>query len=248
MNLILSIKLLKQLIIAFLSIWILVILIFQAQTESKKIVLWSWERYEDLSYIDTLTTAVAPLIATFIINDKEELYTKLRLNVYKIPLLTNVIPVFRIEMQSTNLNNKTVHQLVTEIISLSKTGQLIQLDFDVTLSQRNIYKEIINQLVNYNREVSITALASLCTYDSWLDSLPIKFAVPMLYNIKDNDRGLKESKALFARLGHWRTKKCQGYIGILRSDIIEVNSSHTLFIFNNSAWTKDHYNEINKHE
>ena len=235
--------------IKFLRLLILLLPISEIKAELKKTVLWSWERYEDLSYIDPKVTSVAPLIATFIINKDEKVKAKLRLNHYKIPIKTNILPVFRIEIETANLNYATIYKLVLKILSLSKENQLIQLDFDARLSQRTLYRDIINLLVKHKREVSITALASFCTFDSWLDNLPIKFAVPMLYGGEAKDKGLREAKILFEKLGVWPVKKCRGYVGILQqNEKINIPNNHASFIFNNSAWNRNQYMDVIKYE
>jgi hypothetical protein len=65
----------------------------------------------------------------------------------------------------------------------------IQLDFDATASQRDFYAALLQEVRRQLRPdlpLSITALASWCIGDSWLDTLPagtIDEAVPMLFRM-----------------------------------------------------------------
>ena len=62
----------------------------------------------------------------------------------------------------------------------------VQIDFDATLSQRPMYRALLHAVrreLPPGMPLSITALASWCMQDDWLDDLPIDEAVPMLFRM-----------------------------------------------------------------
>lgn len=143
--------------------------------------LWAWERSDDLSFA-SLEQTIAPLIVTLIqVGDVVSL--KVRRNSFKTREGAKILPVFRLETYKTqSLNVAACTQYLLGMIR-SNNYHEIQLDFDAKKSQRNAYKELIDSLKKQipTLKISITALASWCVDDGWIEGLDIEYAVPMLY-------------------------------------------------------------------
>src|SRR4029077_8796850 len=93
-------------------------------------------------------------------------------------------------------NAENVAEIAGAIARLAKTQgvQGIQIDFDATVSQRALYTAILRDLrgkIPNEMPISITALASWCFGDTWLDALPIDEAVPMLFRMGVDDRNIR---------------------------------------------------------
>ena len=62
----------------------------------------------------------------------------------------------------------------------------IQIDFDAADSERDVYRRLlarVRAVLPRTVPLSMTALASWCVGDTWLDGLPVDEAVPMLFRM-----------------------------------------------------------------
>jgi hypothetical protein len=92
---------------------------------------------------------------------------------------------------ATTLSQPDLSLFAAEIANTSQiTGvTALQIDFDATLSEHALYRDLLIEVrkkLPPNFPLSITALASWCIGDRWLDQLPagtIDEAVPMLFRM-----------------------------------------------------------------
>ena len=162
-------------------------------------------------------------------------------------------PQFSARSAFTPLQNQ---RLVDEIVELQKSPNIraIQIDFDATLSERTSYASLLKDLrrgLPASLPLSITALASWCIGDPWLEQLPpgtIDEAVPMLFRM-GTDTG-NVSKFLRSG-GEFRVSACQSSLGLstdeplsnslLRSALPNTPQqlrSKRIYIFAPRAWTQ----------
>jgi hypothetical protein len=153
-----------------------------------RVTLWAWERREDLHAIDTHRFAVAYLDQTLTIG--LIVHSQPRRNALVLPATTTRIAVVRIEAPSTAiLNDENRSDAVQSILLSAREPGIaaLQIDFDATRSQRTFYRQL---LVDLRRQLpasvplSITALASWCSWDSWIHDLPVDEAVPMMFRME----------------------------------------------------------------
>jgi hypothetical protein len=214
-------------------------------TAKPKLILWSWQRNDDLTYIDD-NVSVAPLVATIFVNAKGVLVEPRR-NVLKINKNITLIPVIRLEIPPhIKVSDDHIETIVRHIRSFvtSSNARCVQIDFDARKSQRPLYEKILTQLhaAMPAIELSITALTSWCVGDVWIDTLPITHAVPMMYNLGKNAHEFKDD---FKTKRKWRSKKCNGYIGFECNDMFtKPPRGWHVYVFNNNAWTADDYQKV----
>jgi hypothetical protein len=116
----------------------------------------------------------------------------------------------------------------------------IQIDFDATQSERAFYRELILDVRRRLPDaagLSMTALASWCTYDDWLSDLPIDEAVPMLFRMagdgKDIARRLNSGEDFIAA-------PCRHSYGISTDEPRSgLSPTRRLYVFNPDPWTQD---------
>lgn len=218
------------------------------QMQPPSLNVWTWDRFDDLSFMKGEKGKIAALIATFRVTAAGRVITELRHHDFSRPRSVSLITVFRLEINPTTLvNNEAIDHIVASIKGLAKRGEEIQIDFDATKSQRFLYKKILQKLSDStDKRLSMTALASWCTYDDWLDSLPISYAVPMLYTLGREQlqmfHYLRENK-------HWGVRACKGYVGLSLNDLSllenpSIMSTHKVFLFNNHAWSQEDFKRI----
>ena len=157
-------------------------------SEFPEIILWAWERPEDLRFINTDEIGVAFLARTiYLQNDKA--IVRPRLQPLNVLPETKLIAVARIESnRSAELSPDQRTQTVKAIAELARkeTVAAIQIDFDARSSEREFYRDLLTDLrreLPSGVKLSITALASWCMGDNWLTGLPIDEAVPMLFRM-----------------------------------------------------------------
>ena len=209
-------------------------------------ILWAWERPEDLRFIDTNKFGVAFLAQTLLLKNNEVILRPRRQSLQIAPN-TYLIAVTRIETdkQSSNQSDLSDERKEKVVSLIKKTLELqnvkaVQIDFDVTVSERNFYHNIINELKNQlpeNTPLTITALASWCVGDAWFSDFPIDEAVPMAFQMGADDKPIRE---FLANGNDWNEPLCQGSYGIAVDEQLKVNfkPNRRFFYFKSKAWEK----------
>ena len=154
------------------------------------VILWAWERPEDLRFVPKERIGVAVLAKTLIV-DPNGLTIRPRLQPIRIAPEVTTLAVVRLDASpatGTRLVGETRSRIVEEIVAVSRTPGIagIQIDFDALKSQRAFYRGLLRELrqkLPSSLKLSITALASWCVFDDWISDLPVDEAVPMLFRL-----------------------------------------------------------------
>jgi hypothetical protein len=206
-----------------------------------RVVLWAWERPEDLRFINPQNTAVAFLADTIQLHG-ETVVSRPRLQSLLLPDGAHLVPVVRIEAdQNAVLNRSQIEQTATVI---SKTALLprvmaVQVDFDATRSQRDFYRSVLVDLrrgLGSAAPISITALASWCMGDDWISALPINEAVPMLFRM---GAGTNQVVGWLSSGRDFRAPICRGSLGVSTDEPwASLPNGRRLYVFHNRPWTE----------
>jgi hypothetical protein len=210
------------------------------------LVLWAWERPEDLRFIKSRDVGVAFLAKTIFLRGNRVI-EKPRLQPLRVNPGTPLIGVVRIESRandSINLDSSSCEEAVADIVQLVELQGLsaLQIDFDARTSERVFYRGIlegVRRKLPDSMGLSITALASWCLGDQWLESLPIDEAVPMLFRMGvDRERVMRRvlSGADF------EPQVCKGSLGVSMDEFPNtIPSGKRLYVFNPQSWSIDNY-------
>ncbi len=153
-----------------------------------RVTLWVWERREDLHAINTRRFSVAYLDQTLTIGLTVQV--QMRRNALVFPASATRIPVVRIEAPRTAVLNVETRREAAQAILMSAHEPgiaALQIDFDATHSQRQFYRDLlidVRRQMSVDLPLSITALASWCSWDDWIDDLPVDEAVPMMFRME----------------------------------------------------------------
>lgn len=172
--------------------------------DNAEIFLWSWERADDFDFLKTLPNrriGVAFYAQTLFLKDENVIW-KPRRQSLKIPDGVKRIAVTRIETTTagTRVAPKFTAEQINKIVEfIVRTAQLkdvseVQIDFDALESERENYREIVHKVrakLPAALPLSITALASWCIGEQWLQDLPVSEAVPMLFRLGKTDDAVK---------------------------------------------------------
>jgi Protein of unknown function (DUF3142) len=202
--------------------------------------LWAWERPEDLHTIDPMSTAIAYLDQTVMLGVGD--VSKTRRQPLSYPSTVVRIAVVRIEaLPGANLDEAQERQTVDLLLrSAIKPGiAALQIDFDATRSQRAFYGGVLRDLrrqMPTNLPLSITALASWCSYDDWIAGLPVDEAVPMFFRMEPDRRRARPDSAQF----RVREPLCMGSIGIsTRDEWPGEMDGKRVYVFADRGWRDD---------
>jgi hypothetical protein len=207
-----------------------------------RVMLWAWERHEDVRTIDPREVGIAYLAKTLFLR-QGNVVPRPRLQPLQVPPATVLMPVVRIE--SDKLSPPTLDpgqrtRVVAEIVALGRvfTTPAMQIDFDATVSERAFYRAVLHDLrraLPDTTRISITALASWCLADNWLAGLPIDEAVPMLFRMgADRQRVLWHLQTG----GDVRCLPTQQSLGLAADEPLpQVPSGKRLYIFSPRAWS-----------
>lgn len=223
------------------------------------LVLWAWERPEDLRFMDPQNTAVAFLAETLQLHDGG-VTLRPRFQRLHVPDEAKLAAVVRIETDASSAKPGTFYRITTHrdsqparlspaqlqrsVAAITRVASLprvvaLQVDFDATLSERAFYRDLLVELrrqLGPATPISITALASWCFDDDWLAGLPIDEAVPMLFRM---GAGANEITSRLAAGRDFREPLCRGSLGISTDERwASLPGGRRLYVFNPQPWTK----------
>lgn len=253
------------------------------------IVLWAWERPEDFRFLDGNDAGVAFLAKTIILppsgqsprnNSGFSVLVRPRLQPLRVSPGTPLIAVVRIEtalgrkISATSANADAAHahpysvseieRIAREIADLQNLAgvRAIQIDYDATVSERPFYAALLSDVgsrLSTAIPLSITALASWCIGDPWLERLPagtIQEAVPMLFRMGPDSGNVRR---FLASGENFPAVACQGSLGLSTDEPFSremltkrqpwVPASHNqkrLYVFSPRAWTASAADKILK--
>lgn len=155
-----------------------------------RLMLWAWERPEDLRFIDIRTTGVAYLAATIKLVGGNVVCIS-RHQPLRVPQGTYMMAVIRIESDGVlDLSRQAeIEKISTLVPRFLKPGvQGFQFDFDARKSERGWYKNFLmkmRQVLPADLYLSITSIASWCLGDDWIkgNQLPVDEVVPMFFEM-----------------------------------------------------------------
>lgn len=136
----------------------------------------------------------------------------------------------------------------------------VQIDYDAARSEQAFYKSLLESVrtrLLHGIELSMTALASWCLGDRWLDSMPrgvIDEAVPMLFRMGPDANGI----AAFLESGNrFPVLACRTSLGISTDEAFSrsllkgdtwrstgFNGAKRIYIFSNRPWSATSVNRI----
>jgi hypothetical protein len=206
------------------------------------VMLWAWERREDLSFIDPGAVGVAVLAGTVYLYGGE-VAARPRFQPLIVPAGTLLLAVVRIQANHARPPSLSPDQRAAAVRAIDHLARRrfagLQIDFDATRSQRGFYRDLLFDLrrsLPRSLPLSITAIASWCTYDDWLATLPIDEAVPMLFRMgPDSDR----VREFFAHGGDCRASVARRSLGIASDEkLVNLPLGRRVYIFSSHAWSR----------
>ena len=207
-----------------------------------KLFLWAWERPERLEFINPREVGVAYLSKTIYLR-ADKVIVRPRLQPLYVPKGTTLVAVVRIEAlhdETPALSDEHRARVVEALLEAASAPNVsaLQIDFDALQSEREFYKRLLQDLrarLPQAMPLSITALASWCVDDNWLEGLPIDEAVPMLFQMGLDDERIK---SYLSRGGAFRSPLCRLSKGVSTDEpLTNIPRGARTYVFHAKPWT-----------
>ncbi len=207
------------------------------------LVLWSWDRADDLRFIDARDTGVAFLAATVHVTPSGVIVTPRR-NPLQLPPQTTRIAVAHIALDRDAVPGPADRAAVVDAlaaIGAKYPGAALQIDFEVPASQRGFLIGVVEAARRRlpDMHLSITALTSWCLNKTWVAQLPVDEIVPMLFRLgPDRDR----IRASLVDGGDFRDPRCRASLGVSTDEMpAALPTDRRLYAFTPQRWTAARY-------
>lgn len=210
------------------------------------LVLWVWERPENLYFMKKEKVTYAYLAGTITKTDTG-LTLYFRQQPLRIPDDSTTVATIRIEdkAKETTFGDSDIQEISDFVVSAclkDRKNISCQIDFDAGQSQIDFYKKLILAVRSKLPEgvkLSLTALLSWCIdNDPWFDNLPLDEIVPMFFRLgKDSNiywQKISQEDLILNPL-------CQKSIGISTDEQLpgkKYLKNKEIYIFNNDYWDK----------
>jgi hypothetical protein len=209
------------------------------------LVLWAWDRDDDLSFIDVRDTAVAYLAATVILRGETVLLTP-RHHPLAQPQGTRLIAVAHVEVDRYEppvVSDAQADAFAATLAALRATrpGEFLQIDFEATSSQRAFFVKAVAALRERlpDAVLSATALTSWCLHERWTQALAVDEVVPMFFRMGPDRRRIRE---YFAEGGDFRSANCRTSIGVATDELPPaIPTGRRIYAFSPRRWNAETY-------
>jgi hypothetical protein len=209
------------------------------------VMLWAWDRPEDLRFLDCKKAGVAFLAKTVTLSGGQ-MTVRPRMQPLLMPKGCQAMATTRVEAGEGKIAVSAA-DVAAEIAKLGYGSRVaaVQVDFDATASQRDFYRELLEDV----RErlpgdvlLSMTALASWCMHDGWIEELPVDEAVPMLFRMGVDDgavrRHLDQGKG-------FRVDLCKTSVGLATDEPgPSVSRGVRWYVFHPRSWDRAAVNDF----
>lgn len=210
-----------------------------------RVILWAWERPEDLRFVDSRKIGVAFLAQTLVMQT-DEVILRPRRQPLEVNPETFLIAVTRIETNKRNnilrpalsdeQKNKILY-LIKQTLTMPGV-KAVQIDFDAAVSERIFYQQMLKDLraeLPTDVSLTMTALASWCVSDNWFAGAPVDEAVPMAFRMGADDRQIR---AFLASEKDWREPLCRGSYGLATDEPLSIKfrTNRRFYFFNDRPW------------
>ncbi len=207
-------------------------------TAPSQLTLWAWERPEDLRFLAGGPVRVAFLERTLTLRSGQ-LSVQRRHQPLRVAPDTPLVAVVRIEVSGVSPSVDRAGEVAREIADSAALPrvEMVQIDFDARQSDRPFYAALLRETrarLPRSTRLSMTALASWCADDPWIDATGVDEIVPMLFQMGP------DARHVVTRLreeGRWRVDACNGAAGLSTDEKWRgLPASRSVYVFNPRPW------------
>jgi hypothetical protein len=216
-----------------------------ARIDLPPLMLWAWDRDDDLRFLDPRDTGIAFLAATLTLRgDGVELTP--RHNPLKVPAGIKRVAVVHVQSGRAAPPSLSGEQMRRFVEAIAEVGDevphsVLQIDYEAVASQRAFFIKTIEalRLRLPGAPISVTALASWCLNERWTARLAADEIVPMLFRMGYEGRRVH---ALFEGRGDFRERSCRSSFGVAADELPSVlPGGRRVYVFNPQRWSPQSY-------
>lgn len=217
---------------------------------AEPLVLWAWERPEDLRFAGRAVEIAAQ--TGFIELSGDRLIVRGRrfpLHAAAGQVTTAVVHVQidpRRRLVWTPVREAQVAQAALRLARRPGVRRL-QMDFEVRASERPILLAVLRGVragLPEGIELSMTALASWCDTETWLDEAPVDEIVPMLFRMGPGGERLK---ARLAAGGDFANPRCRRALAVSAdTPLARAPAGRRVYLFNPRSWTAASFERVRR--
>jgi hypothetical protein len=212
------------------------------------VMLWAWDRDDDLRFLDIGDTGVAFLAATVTLRGDGVAVTP-RHNPLALPPGVSRVAVAHVETDRAEpavLSGEQLRRFVEALATVSDEvpHHVLQVDYEAVASQRTFFIDAIGALRRRlpGAAISVTALASWCFSENWIGRLEADEVVPMLFRMGYDGRRVL---ANFANGGDFRAAECRSSLGVATDQLPAIlPAGRRIYVFSPRRWTAETYNIV----
>ncbi len=203
-----------------------------------RVMLWAWERPEDLRFVKAESAGIAFLART-VWMDGHNVSARPRLQPLRYTPGTSLMAVVRLESAGHGLPPRAA--IVHEVMEAAGTPGIraLQIDFDARESERAWYAAFLGDMrraLPDSLPLTITALESWCEEEGWIRKLPVADASPMLFRMGQGERVPDRDFAV---------PLCRSSVGVATDELpARVPRSRRLYFFYPHAWNRQAYEAV----
>ncbi len=215
-----------------------------------RVVVWAWERPEDLRFVgDAADVAIQ---SGFIVLSGDGVQARGR----RFPLRMSGRPttaLVHIQIDRGRPLAWTLTQRREAAQAVLAFGQAVgadrlQVDFEVRRSERGALLDLLSDVrrgLPKEKRLSMTALASWCETETWLNAAPVDEIAPMLFRLGPGGQRLK---AKLAAGGDFANPRCRSALAV-STDAPLARAPHDgrrVYLFDPQSWTEPDYAALRK--
>jgi hypothetical protein len=213
------------------------------------LILWAWERPEDLLFAGAEAEVAVQTGFVELAGDGIEARGRrfpLRSAAPPSTLVVHVqidherplewTPTMRARASAAVLHYAAAHPV-----------RRVQVDFEVRASERRVLLDLLDDVrrgLPRGTLLSMTALASWCDTEGWLDEAPVDEIVPMLFRMTQGGEALRKR---LAAGGDFRNPRCRAALGVASdSPIARAPPGRRVYLFSPRSWTAAEFDKARR--
>jgi len=228
------------------------------------LVIWSWTSDDRLQFLNSTKTAVAYYAGTIMLGRSNATLLRRR-NALVLNASTLSFPVFRMEQAHVTepVSAASFDQalLIIKDYVEEKHARFVQIDFDARENDRAAYLIFLKNLrarLPANVGISITALASWCLDDKWLNHAPIDESVAMMFSMGPGkndafsamrnqriDSGAASAQSVGVSINEVETNSLLHKAGYLQKED-RLRCGPRIYAFSSLGWNAERYQNLLK--
>lgn len=234
---------------AWVALLLAVIALSSDRLPRPRLVLWAWERPEDLRFAGRDVEVAAQ--TGFIILSGQTVFARPR----RFPLrLAGQASIHVVHVQIdhrqpllwTPAQRTEASQAVLSLAGGPGVKQ-VQVDFEVRRSERQVLLDLLTDVrrgLPPGVSLSMTALASWCETETWLAAAPVEEIVPMLFRMGPGGEALK---AKLEAGGDFSDRRCHAALALSAdAPLKRAPRGRRTYLFSPRSWTASDYETLRR--